>query len=91
MAEDSDAFEAKIEAPTQKIAEAWNPYVLRAVEALITERRVRVKTQTRRFEGRVWEIYKSPYGRGISGRVVDDEGRVHHFRIERSDCKIDLL
>ena len=54
-------------------------------EALLTGAVVEVTTETRQFRGRVWEMGRSPYENGIIARVVDHEGRVHYFRVERAE------
>lgn len=66
-----------------------DPKVKLVWEALLNETEIRVRTASREFEGRVWEIYKSPFGPHIGARVVDDEGRVHHFKVTNDDAEIE--
>lgn len=61
------------------------------IDALLTKRSVRVKTATRTFEGPVFEVGRSPYDDLIRARVVDDQGLVHYFRVDKIDAEVESL
>ncbi len=45
---------------------------------------VRVTTRDREFVGHISEIGISPFSSETRACVVDDEGQVHYFTVERS-------
>lgn len=58
------------------------------VAHLLLERsRVIVTTETRKFEGKLYGIFLSPFSGETRAQVVDDEGRVHYFFIERAEVE----
>ena len=65
--------------------------VSQVIAAMLHDQAVHVRTRTRDFRGRVWEIYKSPYGPHLGARVVDDEGRVHHFKVTGDDVRLEVM
>ncbi len=61
------------------------------IDALLTKRSVRVKTTTRTFEGPVFEVGRSPYHDLIRARVVDDQGLVHYFYVDKFNTEVESL
>lgn len=55
------------------------------IESMLSYRPIYVRTPTRNFYGKVYEVGISPFTDDVRARVVDSEGRVHYFRVEKAD------
>ena len=60
--------------------------VVIVIQAMLREDKVKVSTEERDFEGRVWEVGKSVYEPYVHAMVVDRSGKVHYFRANKHDA-----